>query len=52
MRFLMILRILIERFKEDKAEYITQNLDHARWSTRLDEDLFKRFLDFYDEAIK
>lgn len=42
----------LERFKEDKAEYITQNLDHARWSTRLDEDLFERFLDFYDEAIK
>ena len=42
----------LERFKEDKAEYITQNLDHTRWSTRLDEDLFERFLDFYDEAIK
>ena len=41
----------IERFKEDKAEYITENLDHVRWSTRLDEELFTRFLDFYNEAI-
>jgi pimeloyl-ACP methyl ester carboxylesterase len=42
----------IERFKEDKAEYITENLDHVRWSTRLDEELFTRFLDFYNEAIR
>lgn len=41
----------IERFKEDKAEYITENLDHVRWSTRLDEEMFTRFLDFYNEAI-
>ncbi len=40
------------RFIEDKKEYITENLDHARWSSRLDEDLFARFLDFYDEAIQ
>ena len=38
------------RFAEEKAEYINEHLDHARWSTRLDEDLFARFLDFYDEA--
>ena len=42
----------IERFKEDKAEYITENLDHAKWSTRLDEELFVQFLDFYNTAIK
>jgi pimeloyl-ACP methyl ester carboxylesterase len=42
----------IERFKEDKAEYITESLDHVRWSTRLDEELFTRFLDFYNEAIR
>lgn len=40
------------RFKKDKAEYITENLDQDRWSTRLDEDLFARFLDFYDEATR
>ncbi|MCR5733469.1 MAG: alpha/beta fold hydrolase [Lachnospiraceae bacterium] len=40
-----------ERFIEDKAEYITENLDHVRWSTRLDKDLFAGFLDFYDGAI-
>lgn len=41
----------IERFKEDKAEYITENLDHARWSSRLDEELFARFLGFYDNEV-
>ena len=41
-----------ERFKEDKAKYITENLDHAKWSTRLDEELFVQFLDFYNTAIK
>ena len=41
-----------ERFKADKAEYITENLDHTKWSTRLDEDLFSQFLDFYNTAVK
>ena len=41
-----------ERFKEDKARYITKHLDHAKWSSRLDEDLFAKFLDFYENAIK
>ena len=41
-----------ERFKQDKAKYITENLDHQKWSTRLDEELFIRFLEFYDSAIK
>ena len=41
-----------ERFKEDKAKYTTENLDHAKWSTRLDEELFVQFLDFYNTAIK
>ena len=41
-----------DRFTEEKAEYITKNLDHARWSSRLDEDLFARFLNFYDQAIQ
>ena len=40
-----------DRFIEDKAAYITANLDHARWSHRLDEELFADFLKFYDEAI-
>ncbi|SER03797.1 hypothetical protein SAMN02910369_02927 [Lachnospiraceae bacterium NE2001] len=40
------------RFKEDKAQYITENLDHARWSDRLDKDLFADFLNFYDNSIK
>ncbi len=41
-----------ERFKADKAEYITENLDHTKWSTRLDEELFSQFLDFYNTAVK
>ena len=41
-----------DRFIKEKAEYITEHLDHARWSSRLDEDLFARFLDFYDKAIQ
>ena len=39
------------RFAEEKAEYITENLDHARWSSRLDENLFASFVEFYDKAI-
>ena len=39
-----------DRFAKEKAEYINENLDHARWSSRLDESLFEQFLDFYDQA--
>ncbi len=41
-----------ERFAKDKANYITENLDHERWSHRLDEKLFDGFLAFYEKAIK
>ena len=41
-----------ERFIKDKSAYITEHLDHYRWSHRLDEDLFARFLEFYDKAVK
>ena len=41
-----------DRFIKEKAEYITEHLDHARWSSRLDDDLFAQFLDFYDKAIQ
>ncbi len=40
-----------ERFMEDKANYITENLDHKKWSHRLDEELFAQFLNFYEQAI-
>ncbi len=40
-----------ERFMEDKANYITENLDHQKWSHRLDEELFAQFLNFYEQAI-
>jgi pimeloyl-ACP methyl ester carboxylesterase len=41
-----------ERFKEDRANYITENLDHERWSHRLDEGLFEQFLEFYEQALR
>lgn len=41
-----------DRFIEDKARYIAENLDHERWSHRLDEDLFAQFLEFYDRAMQ
>lgn len=41
-----------DRFVEDKANYITENLDRARWSNRLDKDLFEKFLDYYDRALQ
>ena len=41
-----------DRFIQEKAEFITENLDHERWSNRLDEDLFVQFLSFYDETIQ
>ena len=40
-----------ERFIEDKSDYIMENLDHVRWSSRLDEELFARFLNFYNQAL-
>ena len=42
----------LERFIEDKAEYITENIDHERWSHRLDKELFARFLEFYEQSVK
>ena len=40
-----------ERFLEDKANYIYQNLDREKWCNSLDLELFEDFLDFYDEQI-
>ncbi len=41
-----------DRFIADKADFINKNIDHNKWSTRLDEDLFARFLEFINGAIK
>lgn len=41
-----------ERFADDRAEYINAHLDRARWSNRLDKELFDRFLDFYDRNMQ
>ncbi len=37
-----------ERFSEDKADYIYQNLDREQWCNSLDPELFEDFVDFYD----
>ena len=41
-----------DRFREDKAKFLDENLDRYRWSHRLDENLFARFLEFYDNNIE
>ena len=40
-----------DRFMEEKAAYITAHLDRARWSNRLDEELFEQFLSFYNDNM-
>ncbi len=40
-----------ERFMKEKADYIHEHLDRARWSNTLDTELFQDFVDFYDETI-
>lgn len=40
-----------ERFIEDKANYIHNHLDRERWSSRLDEALFRKFVSFYDDNM-
>lgn len=40
------------RFNADKADYIHQHLDRARWINRLDEALFAQFVDFYDQNME
>lgn len=40
-----------DRFIKDKTDYLHEHLDHYRWSHRLDEELFARFLEFYNKNI-
>ena len=40
-----------ERFKEDKANFIIEHIDHARYSDRVDEKMLDTILEFYDKAI-
>ena len=40
-----------ERFAQDKAEYLHQNLDRQRFCNMLDLELFETFLAFYDKSI-
>ncbi|MBR6089896.1 MAG: hypothetical protein IKP86_08180, partial [Anaerolineaceae bacterium] len=39
------------RFADDKAAYIHENLDHERWSHKLDPLLFGIFVSFYDSNL-
>ena len=41
-----------DRFLAEKADYLHQHLDRARWSNRLDEELFAQFVDFYDQNMQ
>ncbi len=41
-----------ERFIKDKADYMRRNLDRDKWCNSLDNELFQRFVDFYDERLK
>lgn len=41
-----------QRFADDKAAYIREHLDRKAWSTKIDEDLFDRFVAFYDAHIQ
>lgn len=40
-----------DRFIEDRANYINEHLDRERWSNRLDEELFSKFIAFYDDNM-
>ena len=40
-----------ERFQNDRADYIREHLDRARWCNSLDNYLFNNFLSFYDAHI-
>ena len=42
----------IDRFAEDKKNYLTEHLDREKYSHRLDQDLFAQFLEFYEKAVK
>jgi len=41
-----------DRFKEDKVKFINENIDRVRWSSRLDQNLFAQFLEFYEKVIQ
>lgn len=41
-----------ERYAEDKADYIRGHLDRERWCDSLDQELFGKFIDFYEEYVR
>ena len=40
-----------DRFAQDKADYIHQNLDREQWSHKLNTELFESFTTFYQDAL-
>lgn len=40
-----------ERFSEDRAEYIHENLNREKWCNMLDQELFSQFVAFYDAHL-
>jgi len=41
-----------ERFIKDKADYIHKHLNREKWCNSLNPELFKRFVEFYDEQLE
>ena len=40
-----------ERFAKDRADYINNHIDRAKWADCVDKDLLKQFIDFYDSHL-
>lgn len=40
-----------ERFSSEKVDYMRNNLDREKWSNMLDDELFDKFVAFYDAHI-
>ena len=41
-----------DRYTEERAEYFHRHLDREKWSHMLDDELFEKFLNFYNEHMK
>lgn len=40
-----------DRFIADKAAYLKEHIDRKEWASRLDTELFDRFIAFYEQAL-
>ena len=43
---------MLSREQYLKSDYIKNNLDRDKWCNMLDTDLFKNFVDFYDNHLQ